>query len=692
MKSAFLIAAPTSGSGKTTIARGLMALLTSKGMKVQPFKCGPDYIDTKFHASVCGRPSINLDTFMASPEHVRELFTAYGADADVCIVEGMMGLFDGYDRDKGSAYEIAKTLDIPVVLVVDAKSAAYSVAALLQGFLNFRKDIRFAGIIFNKVGSARHFEMLQQVCDDLQIKCLGYLPKDALLEQGSRYLGLDFSEQPETQKLITSVEYTSKDGTVKITLPDNTWKVTQDADEMRVFSSGSDAMINIVHASTESAMKTLSIQKTEQDLNQALTKQYSDANAYEIQSFETKKVENIDIYRYVVKYNAAARMWAYSVTYGIVAPDQAYVITGTVTNDNPALLKAVEDAVDSFTVLKDEELKNIAALTTVKGTTDTSAAPGKKADATTAAAAASSQENSSLQSYGTGSVMYASDTVNVRSGPGTDTNIIGGFAAGNSVTVTGETNGWYQVSVGGQTGYIRKDLLSQTQNASASQPAQQAEASDGTASVNSVTPQAEAEGENATATNYGSAVTMYTADGVNVRSQPSTGSDVNSTLGLGTAVTVIGETDNWYVVSTGSGTGYISKALLSDAAPAGSASSGTDSSGQGSSTGSSDTGTSSGSTTDTGTSSGSTTDTGASSGGTSSGTSAAAGSSGYVSGVVTGTSSDGITIQGDDGNVYNVDTGSAEISASDGIYSGLYVNVGYTVNEDGSLTASAVTG
>ena len=206
MKSAFLIAAPTSGSGKTTIARGLMALLTSKGMKVQPFKCGPDYIDTKFHASVCGRPSINLDTFMASPEHVRELFTAYGADADVCIVEGMMGLFDGYDRDKGSAYEIAKTLDIPVVLVVDAKSAAYSVAALLQGFLNFRKDIRFAGIIFNKVGSARHFEMLQQVCDDLQIKCLGYLPKDASLEQGSRYLGLDFSEQSETQKLVNLLE------------------------------------------------------------------------------------------------------------------------------------------------------------------------------------------------------------------------------------------------------------------------------------------------------------------------------------------------------------------------------------------------------------------------------------------------------------------------------------------------------
>ena len=79
-----------------------MALLTKKGYQVQPFKCGPDYIDTKFHETVCHRPSINLDTFMATPEHVRELFAHYGADADVCIVEGMMGLFDGYDRDKES--------------------------------------------------------------------------------------------------------------------------------------------------------------------------------------------------------------------------------------------------------------------------------------------------------------------------------------------------------------------------------------------------------------------------------------------------------------------------------------------------------------------------------------------------------------------------------------------------------------
>jgi len=202
MKAQFLVAAPTSGSGKTTVARGLMALLTQQGYSVQPFKCGPDYIDTKFHEAVCGRPSINLDTFMATKEHVRELFFRYGEDADVCIVEGMMGLFDGYDRDSGSSAEIASVLDIPVVLVVDARSAAYSTAALLQGFLGFRKDVRFAGVIFNKVGSEKHRAMLQQVCNDLGIACLGFLPKSSDLEQGSRYLGLDFSEHTENKELI----------------------------------------------------------------------------------------------------------------------------------------------------------------------------------------------------------------------------------------------------------------------------------------------------------------------------------------------------------------------------------------------------------------------------------------------------------------------------------------------------------
>ena len=193
MKTQFLIAAPMSGSGKTTVARLLMELYVRKGRRVQPFKCGPDYIDTKFHEAVCGHPSVNLDTFMASPEHVREVYARYSEDADVCIVEGMMGMYDGYDRDRGSSAEIARVLDIPVVLVVDARSAAYSLAPLLQGFAGFRKDVRIAGVIFNKVGSARHQSMLRQVCLDLDLHCLACIPRNKELEQGSRYLGLDFS-------------------------------------------------------------------------------------------------------------------------------------------------------------------------------------------------------------------------------------------------------------------------------------------------------------------------------------------------------------------------------------------------------------------------------------------------------------------------------------------------------------------
>ncbi len=137
MISQFLIAAPSSGSGKTTVSRGLMALLIKKGLKVQPFKCGPDYIDTKYHTAVCRRPSINLDTFMASAGHVKELYARYATGADACITEGMMGMYDGYDRDRGSSAEVAGLLNLPVILVVDAKSA------LIRWLLCFRASFTF---------------------------------------------------------------------------------------------------------------------------------------------------------------------------------------------------------------------------------------------------------------------------------------------------------------------------------------------------------------------------------------------------------------------------------------------------------------------------------------------------------------------------------------------------------------------
>lgn len=206
----FLIAAPTSGSGKTTLCRGLMALLTKKGYNVQPFKCGPDYIDTKFHTAVCGRPSINLDLFMASSKHVTTLYNQHAANAGACIVEGMMGLFDGYNRDKGSSANIAALLGIPVILVIDAQSVAYSIAPLLSGFIKFRPKVKIVGVIFNRVGSTRHYEMLQEACYDISIPCLGYLPKDKKLEQHSRYLGLDFSKTLGTNTIKYLVDLLEK--------------------------------------------------------------------------------------------------------------------------------------------------------------------------------------------------------------------------------------------------------------------------------------------------------------------------------------------------------------------------------------------------------------------------------------------------------------------------------------------------
>lgn len=193
----FLIAAPMSGSGKTTICRGLIEVFSEEGLRVQPFKCGPDYIDTKFHELACGQPSINLDSFMASESHVSDLYQQYASQADVAVVEGMMGMFDGYDRAKGSSADIARILHIPVVLVVNAKASAYSTAALISGFRNFNPEVRVIGVIFNQVAGDKHAAMLREVCDDLQLHFFGAMRKNSDLNVDSRYLGLDFSRNPD---------------------------------------------------------------------------------------------------------------------------------------------------------------------------------------------------------------------------------------------------------------------------------------------------------------------------------------------------------------------------------------------------------------------------------------------------------------------------------------------------------------
>lgn len=201
----FLLAAPSSGSGKTTLTLGLLRALANRGLRVQPFKCGPDYIDTLHHGTAAGRTSLNLDLFMASAAHVRETYGRYASGADVAITEGVMGLFDGADRMQGSSASVAEWLDQPVILIVNAKAMAYSVAPLLYGFKHFYPGIRLVGTIFNFVGSASHYRFLQDACADVGVEPLGYLPADSRFAIPSRHLGLHISLETDYEQIIQAL-------------------------------------------------------------------------------------------------------------------------------------------------------------------------------------------------------------------------------------------------------------------------------------------------------------------------------------------------------------------------------------------------------------------------------------------------------------------------------------------------------
>lgn len=191
MSSSFLIAGTHSGCGKTTISLGIMAALRHMGYEVQPFKCGPDFIDPTLHGVVCGKISRNLDLRMSGSLFVRQTFASH--PGQVRVVEGVMGLFDG---GAASAASLAKELAIPIVLVVDVRSAAESVAAVVKGFSELDPEVRLAGVIFNRVGSPRHLELVQGAVEKYcQVPVLGYLPRDVEFTIPERHLGLHMGEE-----------------------------------------------------------------------------------------------------------------------------------------------------------------------------------------------------------------------------------------------------------------------------------------------------------------------------------------------------------------------------------------------------------------------------------------------------------------------------------------------------------------
>ncbi|MFF4650067.1 cobyrinate a,c-diamide synthase [Streptomyces sp. NPDC001380] len=188
-----VVAAPSSGAGKTTVATGLMAALAARGLAVSPHKAGPDYIDPGYHALATGRPGRNLDAFLCGPERIAPLLLHGAAGADIAVVEGVMGLFDGAagHGELASTAHVAKLLRAPVVLVVDASAQSRSVAALVHGFASWDPEVRLGGVVLNRVASDRHEELLREALEEGSgVPVLGAVRRSGAVATPSRHLGL----------------------------------------------------------------------------------------------------------------------------------------------------------------------------------------------------------------------------------------------------------------------------------------------------------------------------------------------------------------------------------------------------------------------------------------------------------------------------------------------------------------------
>ncbi|MCP4142888.1 MAG: cobyrinate a,c-diamide synthase [Chloroflexi bacterium] len=206
----FLLAAPASSTGKTTIMVGLIAAIRRRGLKIQPFKAGPDYIDPGYHTLAAGRSCRNLDTWMIPPEHLSMLFHHHAQKADISIIEGVMGLFDGqnYLNDAGSTAQIAKKTGTPVILILDAARAARSMAAIALGFQKFDPDLHLAGFIINFVAGENHGQGVSDAIEEATgLPVLGWLPRNPTLAIPERHLGLiPTAETGQWDEFISAAE------------------------------------------------------------------------------------------------------------------------------------------------------------------------------------------------------------------------------------------------------------------------------------------------------------------------------------------------------------------------------------------------------------------------------------------------------------------------------------------------------
>ena len=188
-----IVAAPRSGAGKTTVTLAMLAALRRRGLAVQAAKAGPDYIDPAFHQAATGRPSFNLDSWAMTPALIDALVSKGAADADLLVIEGAMGLFDGIPgarRRTGASADLAASLGLPVLLVIDVSGQSQSAAAIARGFVSHDPEVRIGGIVLNRVGSERHRKLVADAIGGLEIPILGAIPRDADLVLPERHLGL----------------------------------------------------------------------------------------------------------------------------------------------------------------------------------------------------------------------------------------------------------------------------------------------------------------------------------------------------------------------------------------------------------------------------------------------------------------------------------------------------------------------
>ena len=188
----FMLAAPSSGSGKTMITCGILQILKNRGYRVSSFKCGPDYIDPMFHTKVLGTISRNLDTFFTGEEMTRCLFAKTAQQTDLSVIEGVMGYYDGLGgiRTKASSYDLARVTDTPVILIVNAKGMSLSILAQIKGFLDYQKDSKIKGVILNQTSEMTCRMLTPKIESELGICVFGYVPKIADWHLESRHLGL----------------------------------------------------------------------------------------------------------------------------------------------------------------------------------------------------------------------------------------------------------------------------------------------------------------------------------------------------------------------------------------------------------------------------------------------------------------------------------------------------------------------